>query len=196
MPFGVGLALFAPDLVEFVLGERWQPATVLLQGLGLLVGLRQLGFNWTLFFQATGKTRPIAVSGVVALIAFVVGIVPLMLAYGLEGYVMGMAVALAADLGVRAFYLSRFFDGFNPMRHMLRAFAPSVPAVIAVLAVRLGIGGDRTLDLAIAEFALYVAVTVLATAFFERRLLREVVGYLRRGRNSSGPLAESEAAVA
>jgi len=179
MTFGVGLALFAPDLVEFVLGERWEPATILLQGLGLLVGLRQLGFNWTLFFQATGETRPMAVSGVVALIAFAVVIAPAILLWGLDGYVAGMAAALVADLAVRFHYLSKLFADLSPIRHMLRAFAPSVPAVLVVLAVRGLASGDRTLEIALLELALYLLTTLAATLVFERALIREIAGYLR-----------------
>ena len=180
LPFGVGLALFAADLVEFVLGPRWEPAVPLLQGLGLLVGLRQLGGNWALFFQATGNTRPLAVSGVVALILFGVAIAPAIILFGLDGYVLGMALALVADLALRAHYLSRLFDGFQPARHLFRAFLPSLPAVAAVLATRAFMPDERTLALAGAEFGLYVLVTIVATALFERRLLQEVWGYLRR----------------
>lgn len=196
LPFGVGLALFAPDLVEFVLGERWESATVLLQGLGLLVGLRQLGFNWTLFFQASGNTRPMAVSGIVALLSFAFGIAPAILLFGLDGYLIGMSVALFADLCVRAYFLMRLFEGFNPIRHMLRAFAPSIPAVTVVLAMRMIGPDERTLAIALVEFGVYAVVTIAATAFFERRLLRELVGYLRRGRGGGPHLpADTEPAA-
>lgn len=33
MPFGIGLAMFAPDLVEFVLGSRWRPGVTLIRPL-------------------------------------------------------------------------------------------------------------------------------------------------------------------
>jgi hypothetical protein len=61
-----------------------------------------------------------------------------------------------------------------------RAIAPTVPAVLAVLGVR-ALVGDGSLAVAVAELALYVAVTVVATWAFERRLVREVLGYLRGG---------------
>jgi len=181
LTFGVGLALFAPDLVEFVLGERWEPAAVLLQGLGLLVGLRQLGFNWTLFLQATGNTRPIAAVGVVGLVTFAVAIAPAIVLYGLDGYVAGLGIALAVELCLRAYYLTRMFRGFRPLRHLIRAFAPSVPAVASVLIVRALGSAERSLGVALGELALYLVVTVAGTLLIERRLLREVWGYLRRG---------------
>jgi hypothetical protein len=47
-------------------------------------------------------------------------------------------------------------------------------------------GGSRTPGRALAELALFVVATVLCTWVAERRLLREVIGYLR-GR-SANPL--------
>jgi O-antigen/teichoic acid export membrane protein len=184
LPFGIGLFLFAPDLVRFVLGDRWQPAVSLLRWLGLLVGIRQFGFNWNLFFNAVGNTRPQAVAGGISLLVFAIAIAPLMIVAGLTGYMIGMAVAVAAEIAVRTHYLTRMFAGFNPVRHLARAVAPSLPAVAAVLAVR-GLSGHRTPGLAAAELGLYVAVTAGATAIFERRLVREIAGYLRGARSGT-----------
>ena len=63
------------------------------------------------------------------------------------------------------------------LRHLARAIAPSVPAVGLVLALKLAIPTD-SLALALGELALYVVVTVVATLFLERELLREMRGYL------------------
>ena len=72
--------------------------------------------------------------------------------------------------------------GFNGIAALttVRAIAPTVPAVLAVLAVRALEGAPRSLGVAIAELALYVAVTVAATWLLERDLLREATNYLRR----------------
>jgi len=182
LPFGIALALFGPDLVTFALGEKWRIAEPLLQVFGLILGANQVAFNWTLFMRALGWTWPIALEGLVALGLFGAVTVPLMLTLGLDGYAIGAAAIAAGQLALRGWYLSRLFAGFNLLRHMLRALAPSVPAVVVVLAVRVVEGGERTLGLALGELALYAAVTALATWALERDLLREVGGYLRRGR--------------
>ena len=54
-----------------------------------------------------------------------------------------------------------------------------MPAAGAVLLLRAATDLDRSASLALAELALYLAVTVAATWAFERPLLREVRGYLR-----------------
>jgi hypothetical protein len=76
-------------------------------------------------------------------------------------------------------YLSRLFPSFQILVHSARAVAPSVPAAGAVLLLRAATDLDRSASLALGELALYLVVTVVATWLFERRLLREVVGYLR-----------------
>ncbi|HEX8646044.1 MAG TPA: oligosaccharide flippase family protein [Thermoleophilaceae bacterium] len=180
MPFGLALVLFAPDLVEYVFGAKWDIAVGLLQLFGAMAALSQIAFNWMAFFLATGNTKPLAVNLGLQLVTFAAVAVPLMFSDGLTGYGIGMACVLIVDLCVRAYFLTRLFSGFQMLRHTVRAIAPSVPAVAAVLAMRLVEGGgERTLGLAVAELVLYAAVTVVATWLTERALIREVLGYLR-----------------
>ena len=178
VPFGTALTLFCSDLVEFGIGERWRAAVVVLQVYGLAAALNHVGFNWSAYFRARGETRPMAVAAVAALIAFLVAGLPLLFAFGLRGFAIGVAIQGLAHLAVRAYYLERLFDGFAFLRHTARAFAPTVPAAGAVLLVRLLETGDRTLAIALGELSLYVAVTAAATWWLESRLIREALGYL------------------
>ena len=56
-PFGFGLALFAEDLVQFAIGERWRPGIGLMQAIGVAVAIHQIGFNWDAFYRALAPTR-------------------------------------------------------------------------------------------------------------------------------------------
>ena len=87
-------------------------------------------------------------------------------------------------LAVRAFYMQRLFHGFGFARHAARAFAPTLPAVGVVLALRALEPGGRTLELALGELALYLGVTAAATWYLEAPLLREAVGYVFGGRTA------------
>jgi O-antigen/teichoic acid export membrane protein len=179
MPFGVGLALFAPDLVRFGLGLKWAPAIRLIQVFGLIAASHQLAFNWTAYLRARGDTRPIAVVNVAVMAVFVATMIPLTIADGLNGFAIAMVITAVAALVGRTLVLVRVFPGFGMIRHSARAVAPSIPAAGAVLAMRMLETGARTRQIAFAELALYVLVTLLATYLFERPLLREVAGYLR-----------------
>jgi O-antigen/teichoic acid export membrane protein len=183
LPFGIGLSLFAPDLVHFVLGDTWVDAIPLMQVFALTFGFGAIAFAWGVFYKARGVTRPIAVSGVVAVVVFFAVTVPLMLTVGVIGYGIGMAAATLVQLGLRNHYLSKLFPGFNLALHALRSLAPVAPAVAAILLIRFAEGdGPRSAGIAVTELVLYVLLVAAAMLLFERRLLKEAVSYLRRAR--------------
>lgn len=181
MPFGVGLALFAEDLVRFGIGERWRAAIPLLQAFGLIAAVNHLGFNWTSYFRARADTRPIAVTSAVTTVAFVVLTLPLLIFGGLEGFAYGMAAMMLVQLVCRTFYLRRLFTGFRLLPHAVRAVTPVLPGAGAVLLVRvLDGGGPRGELMAVGQLALFAVVVLVSTIVAERVLLREALGYLRR----------------
>jgi O-antigen/teichoic acid export membrane protein len=184
LTFGVGVALFAPDLVTYVLGNRWRSAQGLLVAIGLIVGFRQIAFNWTVFIRALGDTRPIAVNSILILVCSLVFTLPLMALYGLTGYAAGLAATLLVDLISRGYYMSRLFPGFDMLRHAIIAIAPSIPPALAVLAFRALSDLPDTAGLALLELAGYLILSAITTYLFERPLLREVMGYLRASRAS------------
>jgi len=182
VPFGLGLTLFVADLVSFGIGEQWRDAVLLLQVVGLTAAVNHIGFNWGAFYRAAGVTRPVAVVTGIALSAFLAVAVPLLFAFGLDGFAVGLAVMTVTALAARWYYVSKLFPGFEVAVHAARAIVPTIPAVAAVLGVRLAFDAERSGAIALAEVCLYVAVTVAATLVVERSLIREVLGYLRRER--------------
>lgn len=179
MPFGVGLALFADDLIHFAYGEEWRAGVGLIQAFGVIAAINHIAYNWTAFFRARGETGPIGVIGAVSFVTMVGIAVPLLALHGLNGLAVGIAIATAIALVGRTWYLSRLFPGFQILWHSARAMAPTVPAVVAVLGFRAVTDLDRTPGLAAAELAVYAALIVAATVALERPLIREVIGYVR-----------------
>jgi O-antigen/teichoic acid export membrane protein len=174
MPFGVGVALFASDLVRYGVGEKWSAAVPLLSVTGAVAAAAHIGFNWDDYFRARSDTRPIAVAGAAAMVA-VLGVgIPLLRLDGLTGLAIGIGAGAGVHLALRAFYLARLFAGFSFISHAARATAPTLPALTAVLLV-------RELSAA-AELGIYVVLVGLGTWLLERRLLREALGYLLRPR--------------
>jgi hypothetical protein len=104
-----------------------------------------------------------------------------MFAIGLTGYAAGMAISIAVQIVQRGYYLRRLFPGYRPIAHLMRAVLPSVPPSGVILLERLLVGGGRSPARAVAELVAYVVLTIACTWFFERRLLGEMVGYLRGG---------------
>jgi O-antigen/teichoic acid export membrane protein len=189
VPCGVGIAMFTPEIVHYVLGDKWKFAEPVLQIMALTAGFNQFGFNWAAFYKARNNTRPIALTGVMMMVAVIGLTVPLSYAYGVRGYALGMAGATSMLLVVRAWYLSRLFPSFAILRHALRAMLPTVPAVAAVLSIWRIDGRPRSFGVVLAEAVLYGLIVAAGTLYSERRLLVEVLGYLRGGAAVPRPAA-------
>lgn len=188
LPFGVGLALFASDLVHFVLGDKWVPAIGLLAAFGLTCAVGQVAFNWAIFLRAVNNTRPIFVSSLVNIGVFAVVSVPAMLAWGTTGYAVGFAVANVVQIGIRGYYMRRLFGDFSALGQLTRAILPTVPPALVIGLVRLAAPGGRTLSRAIAEAVVFSLAVVACTWLLERSLVSELLGYLR-GRRAPRPVA-------
>jgi O-antigen/teichoic acid export membrane protein len=186
-PFGLGLALFAEDLVRFGIGENWRPGIGLMQAIGVSVAVHQIGFNWDAFYRARADTKPIAVAAAISILAFVAIGLPLLATEGLRGLAIATVLVEVVNFTIRMVFLRRLFPGFRFLRHTARALLPSLPAVALVGALRLVLGEEQTLVAALAMFALYVVATLAATAVIERRLLREMFAYLRRRPAAGAP---------
>jgi polysaccharide transporter, PST family len=179
MPFGVGVGLFAGDLVEFVLGSKWDSGVGVLAAVGVLAGFRQVAFNWQIFMRAANRTRPMFWSGLINIATFAAIVVPCIIAFDLTGYVVGTGLALAIQIIARGYFLRQLFSEFRLTPVVLRAVAPVVPSAGAVLLLRTAIDGGRSAPRALAEVALYVVITGVSTWLLERSLISEMLGYLR-----------------
>lgn len=186
-PFGLGLALFADDLVRFGIGERWRPGITLMQAIGVAVAIHQIGFNWDAFYRARADTKPVGIASAIGIVAFIAIALPLLAVDGLSGLAIATLLVEAVNFAVRMYFLRRMFDAFRLIRHTARALLPSVPAVVTVLALRLLVGEESTLLAALAMLALYVVTTLAATALVERQLLREIAAYVRRRSPADAP---------
>lgn len=178
MPFGVGIALFASDIVRFILGSKWHFAIPVLAAFGVVAAVDQLGFNWTAFLRALGLTQPMARLAAVQVATFALVTVPLFATLGLRGFALGWIVLGVVTVGARAYYLRGLFPGFNMLRHAARAMFPVVPAGLIVLGLRAA-GDGRGPGAIATEFAAYLVATAIVSVACERRLLREVLGYVR-----------------
>jgi O-antigen/teichoic acid export membrane protein len=173
--FGAGFVLFAPDLVHFALGSKWDGAVLLLQGLGAAAAVYQLGFGWIAFARGMGRPRPPALEAVVAVAVFALVAIPALVLWGRGAYVGAMIGSSLAVLAVRAYFVRRLLPGVDLGRLLVRSVRPLVPAAAAVVTLRLALwGGQRHLGQAVCEVLLFLAVYLAATWASERPLIREL----------------------
>jgi O-antigen/teichoic acid export membrane protein len=180
LPASGALALFAGDLVNFALGSRWDPAIGVLRAAAISVAIDQLGYNWKAFVRARGWTRPIAWWSVIIMATWLAAGIPSILVFGLPGFGYGIVALAVASVITRSVIMRRILPGFSMIPHAIRAVAPLVPAVAVVFAARALEKGPRRPADAIAELVLFFGVSAVVTVAAERRLVREIVGYLRR----------------
>ena len=181
-PIGIGVAVFAGDLVHFLLGARWEYAVILFQAVGVASAIGHVAFNWDDYIRARGDTKPIAIYAWVGLIGWIVAPIPLMIKFHLHGYAWGLIIVTLFNLGLRGWLMRKLFPAFSILPHGLRAMLPTLPAVGIVLAVRAVEPASRPLTVALAELGVFVGTVVIGTWLIERDLLGEAVGYLRRAR--------------
>jgi O-antigen/teichoic acid export membrane protein len=189
LPYAVGVVLFAPDLVHFVLGHSWAPAAVLLQGLAIVGAITQLGFNWFSFFRAHGNTRPPAVEAVAGAVAFLVLVPAGLWLDGFHGFVLGRIAAALVPCAVRGLFVRRLLPDVRYRHIVAPTLIPILVATAAPLALRASLwGSHRALGQAVAEAALFCVVYSVMALRRERALVGELLGALRgRGAGGAGP---------
>ena len=181
LPFCAGCILFAGDLVGFVLGDEWDPAVLLLQGLAGAGAIQQLGYNWFTFYRARGDSARQAVESAVMAAAFLGLAVPALFVWGVEGFVAARIAAALVVLLVRRHYVRRLL-GVELLALGVRGALPVAAATGAVLLVRALVwSGERAVGQAIADLALFGGLTLLLTWIAERGLVRELAGQIRTG---------------
>ncbi|MDX6665811.1 MAG: hypothetical protein QOG68_2017, partial [Solirubrobacteraceae bacterium] len=182
MPVGIGIALFAQDIVAHVLGAKWNVAIFAIQVVAVTASINQIGFNWSAFYRALNDTRPIAVLSAVVCAGVLLISIPLLLTDGVDGYVIGMGAAIVISVVVRLGYLARLFPLRPVLVNCARGMLPTLPGVVAVVAIRLATwGGTRTTLEFLVEAAAYGLVVGAVTLVSERELLHEFRSYLSGG---------------
>jgi O-antigen/teichoic acid export membrane protein len=187
LPFCGGLIVFAPDLVHLVLGDEWEPAVLLVQGLAGAAALQQVGYVWFSFYRARADTAPQAVESAAMVGAFLLLAVPGLFLWGFEGFVAGRIAVSLATIAVRRHYVRALFPEVGLLRIAARGAVPALSGVGAVLLVRAALGSDdRGAIEALAQLTLFVTVTGGVTWALERSLLSEALSLTRAGRTAAG----------
>ena len=187
LPFGALTVLFAEGFVHWVIGPKWAPAVELIQLVGLSTAIYQLGFNWTAFHRALGRTRQQTIYAIAGLIAFLAVPLPLLFLKGAAGFGWGLLAVNAIAGGLRWFYMRELLPGVGIRRLVWRSFIPPVVAAVPVVIWQSAQSQITSPWVFALQILSYLILYAVMTIVLERALLSEALGYLRtRGENPLG----------
>ncbi|MGI8608646.1 MAG: oligosaccharide flippase family protein [Candidatus Dormibacteria bacterium] len=184
VPTGLGLAVFATDLVHIVLGPRWEQIIPLVRVEGVVEVFNSIATMWALFYAAAGNTRPsLWLSLQVNLL--------LLASIGIAGFLFGI-VGVAGVVGLASLFslyqrrrlVQRLFPGLPVVRPALPLLLSGLlaSAIAVALTGLVGTQGWPSLALRLAAFA---AVFCAGAWLVERRLILEGISLMRRDRTAS-----------
>jgi len=179
VPAGLGLAVFAPDVVRVVLSPKWTPIVPLLRVEGIGEVLNAVATMWRMFYMVHGENRPGMRVGLQINIFMLLAIGVLSAAFGYQGIVITIFVAAVLSLYQRRRYTLAMFPGMPVIRTAL----PLILAGVASSGVTILMGASVTglpyipgLGLRLVAFlGMYALLVIL----LERSFLREGLVLLR-----------------
>jgi O-antigen/teichoic acid export membrane protein/streptogramin lyase len=186
-PVGVAMFAFAEPVVRMFLGRRWLPAVILVQAEGAGVLITGIGYSWSMFFAARGKTRPqLVVAGLGG--AWLLGIaLPSIIFLGLRGAALAILALAVGSYAIRSHYLESLFGPMRLITMVWRELAAALGGGAVVLAMRAA--GWRVHGVAdlIGQTLIFGVVSASAFVLLERPLMTEVFRSLRPARTPSSP---------
>ena len=186
IPLCMVFAVLMPDLVQHVLGDRWQGAVVITQLLILssIVGL--LGDGIAPVLKGTGHPSGIAVMDALQLALIAILGWPLTGSYGLVGAGVAWLAAIVASQGLAAWYARRLFEKpFDGLVAPLAAiFSAALAATLTAALVAGALSGPTGLVAAVLAAAGATAIVILVLdRCFRLGILQTISGpmpWLRR----------------
>ncbi len=186
LPFFVGMAMVAPQLIPVLVGDGWAPAAPVLRALcasGLILCLSYLDRN---LMVALGRPRlallVTAVGVGLRVVGYLIGV-----QFGVVGVALGLSVTSILFWPVRLLIL-RGLTGFSLVRYA-RRLAPAMlaAAVMAATLVPLrSVLGEPALGPLLAEVALGAGVYGLSLSVIDRSSIHDLIGVVRPRRSAEG----------
>ena len=186
IPACMVLAVLMPDLVQHVLGDRWQGAIVITQLLIISSIAGMLGDGVAPVLKGTGRPAGIAAMDALQLALILVLGWPLIGKYGLVGAGIAWLTAIIASQVLAAWYARRLFDKpFAGLAAPLSAIlcAAVLATVVAAVVVDVLEGAPGIAAAAVASAGVAALATLVLDRCFSLGILQTISGpmpWLRR----------------
>lgn len=133
-PISIGMALYTPDLIRIIYGEKWLAAIVPLQILTAYGFIRALGVPGGEIMKSIGKPKFITFTVLIMLGTILPFVIPVARQYGIIGVSILMSVAMLCG---NTFALSKTAQFLN-LKFTALLYAIVSPLVLAGLTISLG----------------------------------------------------------
>lgn len=181
VPIGFGLALFATDVVRYVVGQKWAAVTPLLWVEGVGEVFNAIGTMWGTFYTVLGRNRPSLWLGLQINILMAVLIAVLIPFMHYKGVLLAISAAIVVGLVQRRRYLKQLFPGIPVIRIALPYLTAAALAVSVVLALQAAYGLTSRTGLAL-RLVCYFGVYGTTIFTLQRGFLAEALALLRQSR--------------
>ncbi|MGQ0831591.1 MAG: oligosaccharide flippase family protein [Microthrixaceae bacterium] len=175
---GFGLALFASDLVRFVLGAAWEPATLLFRMSGLAVTIGSIGFSWDIFLRARGETKPTLLFKTISEAWVFVVLLPSVVLWGIDGAAWAVGSLGVVSVAVRQLFVNRIFDDVPLVRVAWREIVATGAAAALLVGVRTQWTPGSVAGL-VGQVTIYVTASAAAVIVTDRTFVRDLFRRVR-----------------
>jgi O-antigen/teichoic acid export membrane protein len=180
-PCFVGLGSVAPDVVEVLFGQRWQPSSAYVAVLGFLVLLQAPRLLFTPFLTALGRPR----DSLVGLIAELVFMLTVAWVFGMRSLPWAIAVWVASEcilVVVSSWVLRRVtgYSVFDQFGGMLKPLFATLLMAFAVIEIRLHLlGGLAPVARLLVAVPLGAIIYIGAIYVLDRPLVKDFLAFAR-----------------
>jgi lipopolysaccharide exporter len=189
VPLGVGVALFADDLVRSLYGSDWAVAVPYLQLFAIAFVLRAAtGVHWQVLALIHRRSRYVLWTSIASAAFMVLVAPPLIFRYGIAGGVIYSMLQLAVMGPAVRFPL--IISVLGDLSYLRTAAAPLAAGAMAAVCCMLVWSVTGESGFTLTAVLVYVGSYMLALAGLAPQLTRRTVGLIRDGLGLLGPSAD------
>lgn len=176
-PFGMGLFVFANDLVTHLFSEKWRGMELMLKVQGGAVLFGSIAYAWDNFLKAKGTSRPTLVAATGLAVTFLTVFVPAVAVLGYGGIPLGIGAIVVVGLVIKKYYMERLFPGISIFGIVAPEIVSALGAGIVVLAWK-GMHASDGGGLFAMRVSLFGAAYLLSVVLFERDFIKGIPAFL------------------
>ena len=179
VPAGFGLAIFAQDIVQFLIGPQWSQIVLLLRVEGVGEVVNAIGTTWNIFYLAAGDNRPVLWLGLLTNVLLIVAVGALAPFFGYTGFAGAIGLTVVLGLVVRRHFIRRLLPGVPVLTLAIPSVSAGLIAGACTLALDWQLGAPTWPGLVL-RVAVFLGVYLAICLGLQRQLVGEGLMLLRQ----------------